>query len=764
MTDNEQHPLFDSVDALLAAVESGEVLPAPSERLRLRLAAGLSEAAVAAALKVRVPSITAWEAGRSEPTGQKREAYKRLLDGLAAKFPTAPAPVPAPVPVPVAAPAEPVREEAPPARVPVPEPEPVPAGVPVPERRAGTVVVPAAGRQFAHGPLLVLDGDGQAYGVGGLVLECPAKTLPALVEWTLTQAQIGTPRLHASGKEGDPLVVLTASAVERFKLPSTLEDRVGLRLEDKHPVHKQLAKGNWKLTRRGFGPWARIYRPAQGGRRYCVQLALLPWGALDPRTWGRNASSLPAAEVAKLLGDFAVRVITPTGGGAVTGQALMTALRPSTHAVKELRRDGDTGEVVEAWVSGPMAGSLVVARDPAPPEAPAAHPLVADLYRGAVKPTPDQMINEESYEWRRDPELLTDAECALPVCVGIDVNMAFAAASNRLVLGLGEAVHLPRPRFFDKKLPGSWLYDLTVIPLDPRLPSPFTPTGETPTGPAWYTTPTVAYAHELIAALGLDLALEPLEAWVRPNPQQLAQLGVPVPPAPWESGDGAQLERLGLNDLSPERLAFLARVQRFDNGAYLDPWYVRLRDAYLATMAEAGVGTELDPVAFLKAMEPVHAKLIDPGQLAVLAAIKAAAKGAIGKLKENPQGAAYVPGQPWPALMRPLWDPLMRATVIAACRANMHRKLTAYALKADLWPMAILSDCVVYASRGASPLDFMPYREGKPLPGGFRLGVNPGMVKFEGAQDFLWAAQLLDQGLNPARHIKGGDAVLDDGE
>lgn len=36
----------------------------------------------------------------------------------------------------------------------------------------------------------------------------------------------------------------------------------------------------------GFGPWARIYRPATAGRRQCVQLAVLPWGALNPRSWG----------------------------------------------------------------------------------------------------------------------------------------------------------------------------------------------------------------------------------------------------------------------------------------------------------------------------------------------------------------------------------------------------------------------------------------------------------------------------------------------
>ncbi|MFD3417569.1 hypothetical protein [Streptomyces decoyicus] len=85
--------------------------------------------------------------------------------------------------------------------------------------------------------------------------------------------------------------------------------------------------------------------------------------------------------------------------------------------------------------------------------------------------------------------------------------------------------------------------------------------------------------------------------------------------------------------------------------------------------------------------------------------------------------------------------------------------------RAGLFPVAILSDCAVYLSHGPSPLDFMPHTpEGKPLPGGFRLGVSPGMVKHEGTRDFLWLAQTIeDDQINPARHIKGDDAP-DSGE
>ncbi len=52
------------------------------------------------------------------------------------------------------------------------------------------------------------------------------------------------------------------------------------------------------------------------------------------------------------------------------------------------------------------------------------------------------------------PPLLTDAECARAFAVGIDVNTAFLAAANRLVVGLSGPVHVKAPAF-DKKALGS---------------------------------------------------------------------------------------------------------------------------------------------------------------------------------------------------------------------------------------------------------------------------------------------------------------------
>ncbi|MGW4074547.1 hypothetical protein ACWELB_13690 [Streptomyces asiaticus] len=50
----------------------------------------------------------------------------------------------------------------------------------------------------------------------------------------------------------------------------------------------------------------------------------------------------------------------------------------------------------------------------------------------------------------------------------------------------------------------------------------------------------------------------------------------------------------------------------------------------------------------------------------------------------------------------------------------------------------------------------LPYTaDGEPVPGGFRLGVNPGSVKHQGTQTMAWALELLADGINIANEIKG---------
>ncbi|MFJ9352576.1 telomere-associated protein Tap [Streptomyces sp. NPDC101237] len=735
--------LFDAVDALIA---SRSPLPPPAERKRLRQAHGLTLDEVATALQVRRATVSGWEAGKTEPRPPERDAYARMLKQLAQLYPAG-APVPpedTAIPETPAVPAAPAPSAVEPAQArsaptgPAAEPAntalrpAAPAAVPRPaattrptsRRPAARKTAPAGTTEagtdprFENGPLAVVDvdADGQvlAYCVGGLVLDVTAKSLPALVEWTLHEGRLGQPKLSGPGKDADPLIVLTEAACEHYGLPTTLtkEERLAGRIPEGHKVIKQLTRANWQLTKRGFGPWARIYRPAQGSERSCVQVCIPSWDALDARHWA-DAAQLPPAELARLLGTYAARVMTPRGSTAVTGLELMTALHPPTRA-SEPDEDGRRH-------SEHNPGSL--GKDPldcAPCEAPDGHPLLADLPRFHQRTTAEVLV-EEAYDWARP---LTDAECLRPHLVGIDVNMAFAAGANGLNVGLGAPTHVKNP-VFDAKLPGSWLVDLSHVDLSrvkvaqdkwadldaSLLPGPFTPKGEHPTGPVWYATPTVAYAVEL----GYDV--RPIEAYVR-----------------------------------------------HDNGRYLDAWYNRLRDAYLATMADLGVHADMEPAEFLAAMDGYRQR--DPQLAIVVSAIKATVKGGIGKLRERPRGEGWKPGQPWRALARPTWRPDIRAAVISRTRINMHRKIVKHAAFTGQYPVAILSDCAVYASDGPSPLDFLPYRDGKPLPGGFKLGVNPGLVKHEGTQSVLWGEGVREQfnapELNLARYIKDGTVTAQD--
>ncbi|NEB03723.1 helix-turn-helix transcriptional regulator [Streptomyces sp. SID13726] len=698
--------LFGAVDALLGRVDQGD-LPSPVERRRLREAAGLTQGDVAGALGTRRETVASWEGGKNEPRPPQRAAYARLLEGLAVRFPapeagpdsepdvpetstTAPAPVTPSVPAVAKPPARPVASST---------TRPGSGLRRQAAKKATAAAVAAVDPRFANGPLAVVDcEDGQvsAYCVGGLVLDVPAKSLPALVDWTITEARLGQPRLHRNGRDADPVLVLTPTALERYGLPAALsdEERRAGRLADSHKVVKQIKKAELQLTQRGFGPWARVFRDPEGSRRRCVQLCIPSWNALDVREWdSKDDPQLPTmhpADLARYLGTYAQLVMTPRGTASTTGLELMTALRPPTRA----ERNEATGEFERAF----NADALTAVYEHVECEVPDEHPLLKGRFERHHLRTPDQMLMEEPYDWCRP---LTDDECMRPYLVVIDVNMAFAAAANGLTVGLGGPTHLKNRPAFDPKVPGSWLVDLSHVDLSRvqvggrtvdagRLPSPFTPRGDRPTGPAWYATPTVAYAVEL----GFEVA--PVEAYVR-----------------------------------------------LQSGRYLDPWYQRLRDAYVTVMAELGVTTSMTDAEFLEAM--ARSTHVDPVMALLVKAIKATAKGGIGKLRQRSRG--QVPYyEPWPALARETWRPDIRAAVLANVRVGMHRKLMKTAAAADLYPVAIGTDAIAYPSNGPSPLDALPYTpEGKPAAGTFRLGVSPGMVKHQGTQTVLWAEQQFEE-------------------
>ncbi|MFI9005486.1 telomere-associated protein Tap [Streptomyces sp. NPDC053541] len=551
-------------------------------------------------------------------------------------------------------------------------------------------------------PLLVLDAmDGAlvAYRPDVQRVEVPANVvdLATAAEWAVAYG-LGAGPLSQYGESSGPLLVLTEGAVEALGLPARLDDRKRLRVPDDHPAVKAVAEGGWTLSRAGLSPWSFLYRG-----RVEVHVASVPWGAFsDHLRWGGVGEVTDPGALAYVLGQYAERVITPSGSTAACSLALMTAVRPPTRVV----RDRGTGRPQRI----PVEGSLSVPVDPAPPEAPDEHPIAKDRTREESR-SPEHVLDEEAYDWFREP---TEAEAEAPFTVGLDINVAFLAASNRLTVGLGEAVYTDGP-VFDKKIPGTWLVDLSGAKLRTKdlatkewkelpenFPSPFTPSGKAPTGPAWYATPTLAYAVEL------GIEVRPLAAWLRP-----------------------------------------------EAGGYLDLWHNRLRDAYMDTLADLGIKDGMDEEEFLSGMATIKSR--DPEAVALLSAIKATAKGGIGKLRERPQGKRESRHAPWPALKRPTWRPDIRAAVISAARVGAHRKMVKTWNALGLVPLAILSDCVVYPSAYPTARAVVPRKpDGTPLPGGFRLGPNPGFCKEEGVRPMQWYRETAAGGANPGRFMKPG--------
>ncbi len=76
-----------SVDSLVQAVKLRRPLPPPAERRAIRQRAGISQAAIAAALGCSTCAVTRWEQGSRMPRDESRQRYAELLARLTAITP-----------------------------------------------------------------------------------------------------------------------------------------------------------------------------------------------------------------------------------------------------------------------------------------------------------------------------------------------------------------------------------------------------------------------------------------------------------------------------------------------------------------------------------------------------------------------------------------------------------------------------------------------------------------------------------------------------
>ncbi len=360
----------------------------------------------------------------------------------------------------------------------------------------------------------------------------------------------------------------------------------------------------------------------------------------------------------------------------------MTALNPPTRASEP----DEEGRRHSEHRSGSLGTQPM---DPAPCEATDGHPVLADLPRFHVR-GPGERLFEEAYDWARD---LTDAECMQRYLVGIDVNLAFGACRQRRGRRPGIAPRAHR----QPGLRPSGARFLAGRPL-PRRPVP----GE---------------GRQAVAPARRRSAAQPLHA-----DRRTPEVRPGTPPPPWRTPSSSVTTSPRLRHGCARSAA--GSWTAGTSGCATPTWTPWRTSPWARKLA---------PHQFLEAMDGYRQR--DAELAIVVDAIKMTVKGSIGKLQEKARGGGWKPGQPWPALARPTWRPDIRATVISRARINMHRKMLNLAAATGRYPVAVLSDCAVYAANGPSPLDVLPYgADGKTVPGSFRLGVSPGMVKHEGTQ------------------------------
>lgn len=765
---------FAGVDALLAAVEAGTVLPVPAERARLRQAAALTAAAVAQALGTRPATLESWEAGRSEPTGDRREAYRRLLEGLAVQFPPAQPPVAPPgeavaavqLPAP-AAPVQPDRD----ANGDLARFTPAPCqwcGDPTPFRYQG---VP--------GHL----GEGEICRARAATASVPAPTpgqpprqAPAVSSPTRpAQSRPGGRPAQSRRAPASAVAAATAPAAAprwwpAVALDADADEEVGWLLDVPQvpaPAGSRLAD---VLAWLGTGLPLRVDRAHPAGRGgdgvvvlTAATLARLGLPAVLPAT--DKALAALQAKLAKAAAGTGMEVSERIGPSFRVFRRKGSAGGPRTSLqvlVAPWLGQGDgrwqaTTALVAHLAAGPegVADGLTLARRiraftaglGVAPGASAA--TTAMLLLDAVRPRVEWIRDETTGEWssRLRDGALPAGDLSVPPAAG-----ARHPLTRRLLADGGPVCEEEDYKWWARPLQPAERGRRYAVAVD-------------------------VCASYLSVTESLRLPVGPLHHVARPAwDEKTAGLwrcdftAVPVDPELPHPATFHGRPPTGPGWYATPTVAYMAAAYGFDPAtvteAYLSThtapllkeWTARLRAAYKHAYAVLGLTDGLPPEQFL-ALYAQHKDIADdPARadaLTLAGLYKTVYKAGIGKWTDSARNA--LPDEDaWLEKVAASWAyrPEIRHHIIAAARIGAHRRLRKTLHLTGRAPFAVNVDSYLYAADEPSPLELLPVKpDGSPVPGALRLGIAPGSHKHESSIPLAAAVQAMEQQVHPSRLV-----------
>ncbi|SDS48382.1 hypothetical protein SAMN05216371_0017 [Streptomyces sp. TLI_053] len=789
--------LFDSVDALLAAVNTG--LPLPAERARLRLAAGLTPAQIAAALRVDSALVKGWEDGSAVPGPDIAPAYARLLAGLAERFPAAqPAAAPGPaVPQAFTAPA-PAQEATDGLVVPLLDQNP-----------DGSLVMGPAAPCVQCGQPSVYRAQGRPMHLGGFCR--PAAPAPEAAA-TAVQQPVPAPADQAPTASAPAAPASVASAPVRPAPTTSPAPTAKARPATSRPASRPAAP-------RSSGPTA---APSAAAARWWPAVAL---DVADGGGWVLDVPQVPAPAGTK-LGDWFAWLGTglplrvdrshPAGRGG-DGMVCLTAA-----ALKQLGLPTalpTTEKALTALHTKLVKAAATVGMEISDQIGPSFH--VFRRAGSAGGPKTSVRVTIAPWLGQGDGRQQAVSALAAPLATapdgakdGLTLARRYRAFTTDLGVAPGATTASTAMLLLDAVRPRvEWTRDQVTGEWSSHLREGALPTGDLCVPPAAGARHPLT--RELLSRGEALCEEEDYKWWARElTPDEAARpwavavdvcasylsvtdsLRLPIGPYQYVEHPAWDGKTAGLwwcdftttetDPLLPHpatfhgqpptgpgwyatpTVAYMATTYGFDPAtitvAYLSThtapllkeWTGRIRAGYKRAYADLGLTDGQSPTEFLAAYavhkdtggDPVRADAL------VLAGLyKSIYKGGIGKWADS---ARHLDDATWLEKIAAAWSyrPELRFHIIAAARIAAHRRLRKTFQLTGRAPFAVNVDSYLYAADDPSPLELLPVKEdGTPVPGALRLGIAPGSHKHESSIPLAAVVEVMERREHPSKLV-----------